>query len=42
MIYCDFKKGSRVELAPTEEVDGTTERAYYFFVPISEILRYKK
>ena len=33
------KKGSRVELAPTEEVDGERAGGAYYFVSISEILR---
>ena len=33
------KKGSRVELAPTEEVDGERAGGAYYFVSIFEILR---
>ncbi len=36
------KKGSRVELAPTGEVDGERAGGAYYFVSTSEILRYKK
>ena len=38
--FCE--QGIGVELAPTEEVDGQRAGGAYYFVSISESLRYKK